>query len=80
MIEMISYRFSTDVYSFHVDRSPIPIEPPFYCTYYGEFQRNIMPNSQAKQKVLVPEIRDELKRIISWDREDFESFFTLKIL
>ena len=27
--------FPTDVYSFHVDRSPIPIDT-FLCTYYGE--------------------------------------------
>ena len=45
--------FPTDVYSFHVDRSPIPVDT-FLCTYYGE-SSEILPNAQAKQKVLVPE-------------------------
>src|SRR6185436_8942975 len=52
--------FPTDVYSFHVDRSPIPTDT-FLCTYYGE-PSEILPNSEAEQKVLVPEIRDELKK------------------
>ena len=64
--------FPTDVYSFHIDRSPIPIDT-FLCTYYGE-SSEILPNSQAKQKVLVPEIRDELKKIYGGAEEDFESF------
>ncbi|MCM4174316.1 hypothetical protein DHD32_22905 [Arenibacter sp. TNZ] len=66
--------FPTDVYSFHVDRSPIPIDT-FLCTYYGE-SSEILPNSQAKQKVLVPEIRDELKKIYRGTEEDFESFLS----
>ena len=66
--------FPTDVYSFHVDRSPIPIDT-FLCTYYGECSE-ILPNSQAKQKVLVPEIRDELKKIYGGEEEDFESFLS----
>ena len=53
--------FPTDVYSFHVDRSPIPTDT-FLCTYFGE-PSEIMPNSQAEQKVLVPEIRNELKKL-----------------
>jgi hypothetical protein len=39
--------FPTDVYSFHVDRSPIPIDT-FLCTYFGE-SSDILPNSQAIQ-------------------------------
>ena len=66
--------FPTDVYSFHVDRSPIPIDT-FLCTYYGE-SSEILPNSQAKQKILVPEIRDELKKIYCGAEEDFESFLS----
>lgn len=66
--------FPTDVYSFHVDRSPIPVDT-FLCTYYGE-SSEILPNSQAKQKVLVPEIRDELKKIYRGADEDFESFLS----
>jgi hypothetical protein len=66
--------FSTDVYSFHVDRSPIPTDT-FLCTYYGE-SSEILPNSQANQKVLVPEIRDELKKLYQGADEGFESFLT----
>ena len=54
--------FPTDVYSFHVDRSPIPTDT-FLCTYYGE-PSDILPNEHALQKVLVPEIREELKKDI----------------
>jgi hypothetical protein len=64
--------FPTDVYSFHVDRSPVPTDT-FLCTYYGE-SSEILPNSQAKQKVLVPEIRDELKKLYRGADEGFESF------
>ena len=66
--------FPTDVYSFHVDRSPIPVDT-FLCTYYGE-SSEIVPNAQAKQKVLGPEIRDELKKIYRGADEDFESFLS----
>ena len=66
--------FSTDVYSFHVDRSPIPVDT-FLCTYYGE-SSEILPNSHAIQKVLVPEIRDELKKIYRGADEGFESFLS----
>ena len=66
--------FSTDVYSFHVDRSPVTTDT-FLCTYYGE-SSEILPNSQAKQKVLVPEIRDELKKIYRGADEEFESFLS----
>ena len=61
--------FPTDVYSFHVDRSPIPTDT-FLCTYYGE-PSEILPNSQGKQKVLIPEIRAELKKNIWWSRGRF---------
>lgn len=66
--------FPTDVYSFHVDRSPIPVDT-FLCTYYGE-PSEILPNSQGKKKVLIPEIRDELKKIYHGADEDFESFLS----
>jgi len=64
--------FSTDVYSFHVDRSPVPTDT-FLCTYYGE-PSEILPNAQAEQKVLVPEIRNELKKLYNGAEEGFESF------
>lgn len=66
--------FPTDVYSFHVDRSPIPVDT-FLCTYYGE-SSEIIPNSQAKQKVLIPEIRKELKKLYGGAEEGFESFLS----
>lgn len=40
--------FPRDVYSFHVDRSPIPVDT-FLCTYHGA-SSDILPNSQAIQK------------------------------
>lgn len=64
--------FPTDVYSFHVDRSPVPTDT-FLCTYYGE-PSEILPNAQAEQKVLVPEIRNELKKLYSGAAEGFDSF------
>ncbi len=66
--------FPTDVYSFHVDRSPIPTDT-FLCTYIGE-PSEILPNSQAEQKILVPEIRDELKKLYNGIDQEFETFLT----
>lgn len=66
--------FPTDVYSFHVDRSPIPTDT-FLCTYHGE-PSDIVPNSQAIQKVLIPEIRAELKKLYNGADEGFESFLS----
>ena len=66
--------FPTDVYSFHVDRSTVPADT-FLCIYYGE-PSEILPNSQARQKVLVPEIRDELKKLYHGADEGFDSFLS----
>ena len=66
--------FPTDVYSFHVDRAPIAADT-ILCTYYGECSE-ILPNAQGTQKVLIPEIRDELKKIYDGADEDFESFLS----
>lgn len=66
--------FPTDVYSFHVDRSPIPTDT-FLCTYYGE-PSEILPNSQGQKKVLIPEIRDELKKLYHGAEEGFETFLS----
>ena len=66
--------FPTDVYSYHVDRSPVPTDT-FLCTYYGE-PSDILPNALAIQKVLVPEIREELKKRYGAADEGFESFLT----
>ncbi|RBL91689.1 hypothetical protein [Chitinophaga flava] len=66
--------FPTDVYSFHVDRSPVPTDT-FLCTYYGE-SSEILPNSQGIKKVLIPEIRAELKKLYHGADEGFESFLS----
>lgn len=64
--------FPTDVYSFHVDRSPIPTNT-FLCTYHGDASE-ILPNSQVTQKILVPAIRDELKTLYHGPAEGFDPF------
>lgn len=66
--------FPTDVYSFHVDRSPVPTST-FLCTYHGA-SSDILPNPQGVQKVLVPEIRAELKQIYDGPDDGFEAFLT----
>jgi len=66
--------FPTDVYSFHVDRSPVPTDT-FLCTYHGE-SSEILPNAQALQKIRVPEIRDELKKIYTGAAEEFDLFLS----
>jgi len=63
---------STDVYSFHVDRSPIATDT-FLCTYHGAAS-DIIANAQAEQKILVPEIRTKLKELHDGPEEEFEDF------
>lgn len=63
---------STDVYSFHVDRSPIATDT-FLCTYHGAAS-DIVSNSQAEQKILIPEIRTKLKELHDGPVEEFEDF------
>lgn len=63
---------STDVYSFHVDRSPIATDT-FLCTYHGEAS-DIIANEQAVQKILIPEIRKKLKELHNGLSEEFENF------
>ncbi|MEL4445273.1 DUF1826 domain-containing protein [Acinetobacter baumannii] len=65
---------STDVYSFHVDRSPIETDT-FLCTYHGAAS-DIVPNDQVEQKVLIPEIREKLKALHDGPEAEFESFLT----
>ncbi|HLP53182.1 MAG TPA: DUF1826 domain-containing protein [Chitinophagales bacterium] len=64
--------FPTDVYSFHVDRSPVPTDT-FLCTYHGDASE-ILPNAHADQKVLVPAIRAELKKLYDGAEDGFEEF------
>lgn len=63
--------FSTDVYSYHVDRSPIGTNT-FLCTYYGT-STDIISNDQVTQKILIPEIREKLKELHD-GKEEFETF------
>ena len=71
--------FPTDVYSWHVDRSPLP-GSTFLCTYHGA-SSDIVSNAQVEQKILVPEIRAELRKLHQREGsfEDFlvEHFFDL---
>ncbi|MFY1045497.1 DUF1826 domain-containing protein [Chryseobacterium sp. GP-SGM7] len=63
---------STDVYSFHVDRSPVGTDT-FLCTYYGAAS-DIIPNNQVTQKILIPEIREKLQELHDGNEEDFKTF------
>ena len=63
---------ATDVYSFHVDRSPIATDT-FLCTYYGAAS-DIISNAQAEQKILIPEIRKKLEALYNGPSEEFENF------
>ncbi|REC54605.1 DUF1826 domain-containing protein [Chryseobacterium piscium] len=64
---------STDVYSFHVDRSPIGTNT-FLCTYYGAAS-DIISNDQVTQKILIPEIREKLKELHDGPEKELEDFF-----
>ena len=63
---------STDVYSFHIDRSPIETDT-FLCTYHGAAS-DILPNAQVEQKILIPEIREQLKKLHDGPETEFETF------
>lgn len=63
---------STDVYSYHVDRSPVATST-YLCTYFGATS-DILPNDMAIQKILVPEIREELKKLYDGPESGFENF------
>lgn len=67
--------FPTDVYSYHVDRSPVPTDT-FLCTYHGA-SSEILPNAEGEQKIQVPEIRAELKKLYGEeDEEGFKAFLS----
>lgn len=66
--------FPTDVYSFHVDRSPVPTDT-YLCTYYGA-SSDILLNTQAEQKIHIPEIRNELKTLYDGPEAGFNSFLS----
>lgn len=63
---------TTDVYSFHVDRSPIETDT-FLCTYHGAAS-DILSNDQVEQKILISEIRAKLKELYDGPEAGFEDF------
>ena len=63
---------STDVYSYHVDRSPIATDT-FLCTYHGPAS-DLLPNDQVEQKILIAEIRAKLKKLHDGPESEFETF------
>ncbi len=63
---------STDVYSYHIDRSPIETDT-FLCTYHGPAS-DILPQDQVEQKILIPEIREKLKKLYDGPDLEFEAF------
>ena len=63
---------STDVYSYHVDRSPIATDT-FLCTYHGAAS-DIISNHQVEQKILIPEVRQKLKDLHDGPAAEFEDF------
>jgi hypothetical protein len=65
---------STDVYSYHVDRSPIAADT-FLCTYHGAAS-DIISNEHVEQKILISEIREKLAALYNGPSEEFENFLT----
>lgn len=63
---------TTDVYSYHVDRSPI-LTDTFLCTYYGA-ATDILANNEAEQKIYIPEIREQLKKLYKGSNDGFDDF------
>jgi len=63
---------STDVYSYHVDRSPITTDT-FLCTYHGAAS-DLIANEDAVQKIQIPEIREQLKALHDGPTAEFEDF------
>lgn len=55
-----SAAFPTDVYSFHADRAPIAADT-WLCTYRGAPSEGL-PNDEARRRIDVPALRDELVR------------------
>lgn len=65
---------STDVYSYHVDRSPLATDT-FLCTYFGA-SSDIIANKDCVQKIKIPEIRQQLQELYNGSEADFEHFLT----
>ena len=65
---------STDVYSFHVDRSPVPTDT-ILCTYYGA-SSDIIPNDEVILKKDEPATRKRLLELYEGELNGFEDFLT----
>ena len=65
---------ATDVYSYHVDRSPIATDT-FLCTYFGAAS-DLLPNDQVEKKILIPEIRAQLRALYDGPEAGFEEFLS----
>src|SRR5690606_22472076 len=63
---------STDVYSYHVDSSPVATDT-YLCTYYGA-SSYILPNDSVTQKILIPEIRTKLRKLFEGTESEFQFF------
>lgn len=63
---------STDVYSFHVDRSTVSADT-FLCTYHG-VASEILSNEEAVQKIKIPEIRKKLLELYDGPDDEFDLF------
>jgi hypothetical protein len=70
----ISAIVSTDVYSFHVDTSPIPTDT-FLCTYFGA-PSEIIANEEAEQKVMIPALYEKLRKQYGKQDEGFNLFIS----
>lgn len=70
--DISSDHFATDVYSFHVDRSPVSTDT-FLCTYYGEASE-ILATEDAIQKIKIPALRAQLKQFFDGPAEEFEDY------
>lgn len=66
--------FPTDVYSWHVDRCFVPTDT-FLCTYHGA-PSEILPNSEGKQKILIPKLRTQLQEVYDGPSAGFDAFLS----
>jgi len=63
----------TDVFSYHVDRAPVPTDT-WLCTYFGPCSEGLR-NEDALRRVEVPETRAALRRLFGGEEgADFEAF------
>ena len=63
---------TTDVYSFHVDSSPIATDT-FLCTYRGATS-DLISNVHAIPKIEIPEIRKKLFELHEGPLDEFDAF------